>query len=110
MNKNLVSEGKTFINNHNIDGLSSHYGYMKELNQTNEYNCNDQYIFQQLFTHACLKKKKNIIIFLIRLYFEIFDEFTQIALKHSFVYAKYTIKNDKSLFNWYDKHIIPLIK
>ncbi len=109
MNKNLVTEGKNFINNNNIIGIQDHYDYMKHLNQTNDYKISADYIFSQLFTHACLKKNKEIIIFLIRIYFEIFDDVARIALKHSFVYAKYTIKN-KSLFDWYDKTILPLVK
>ena len=34
---------------------------MKDLNQTNDYKISADYIFSQLFTHACLKKNKEII-------------------------------------------------
>ena len=44
-----------------------------------------------------------------RIYYEIFDDVSQIALRQSFVYPKYIIK-DKNLTNWYSKNILPLVK
>lgn len=109
MNKKLIAEGKYIISCHDIIELKEYYHDIKQLSNT-DYQINYQYIFQQLFTHACLKKNKAIIIYLTRLYFEAFDDIAQIALRQSFFYAKYTIKNNKDLTKWYSNNIIPLIK
>ena len=109
MNKNLVSEGKYLIGTHDIEGIQDFYHDIKQLSNESEYDINYQYLFVQLLNHACLKKDKEIIIFLMRIYYEIFDDVSQIALRQSFVYPKYIIK-DKNLTNWYSKNILPLVK
>ena len=43
------------------------------------------------------------------MYFEIFSETQQIALRQSFYYGKFKIKN-KELINWYSNTIIPIIR
>lgn len=107
MNKNLVNEGKYLIGVHDVNGVEELCQDIKGHNS--EYDINFQYIFTQLFNHACLKKNKEIIIFLMRIYYEVFDEVSQIALRQSFVYPKYIIK-DKTLTNWYSKNILPLVR
>lgn len=109
MNKNLVSEGKHLIGIHDIEGIQDFYHDIKQLSNESEYDINYEYLFVQLLNHACLKRDKQIIIFLMRIYYEIFDDVSQIALRQSFVYPKYIIK-DKTLTNWYSKNILPLVK
>lgn len=109
MNKNLVIEGKYLIGAHDIDGLTDFYHDLKSHSLNSEYDINSQYIFNQLFNHACLKKNKEIIIYLMMLFYEIFDDVSQIALRQSFVYPKYLIK-DKLLTKWYSENILPLVK
>tara|TARA_B100000886_G_C20021284_1_gene325975 strand:+ start:177 stop:509 length:333 start_codon:yes stop_codon:yes gene_type:complete len=109
MNKNLVSEGKYLIGLHDIDSFKDLYYETKKLSNRPEYKINYEYLFVQLLNHACLKRDKQIIIFLMRIYYEIFDDVSQIALRQSFVYPKYIIK-DKTLTKWYSKNILPLVK
>jgi len=109
MNKLLISNGKNIINNYDIVGIKDFCHEIKNLS-CDDYEINYQYIYQQLFTHTCLKKRKEIIIYLIRLYFEVFDDVAKIALRQSFFYAKYIIKKDNNLVNWYNNNIIPIIK
>jgi len=108
MDKSLIKEGKEIIGSNDIEGLQNFYKELKELNC--DYKPNYQHIFHQLFLHACLKENKEIIIYLMGLYFEIFDEVSQIGLKHLFVHGKYLIKKNYQLNQWYDKNIIPLVK
>ena len=53
------------------------------------------------------KKNKEIIIFLTRIYYEIFDEVAQIALRQSFIYPA---SEDRLLTEWYNNTILTLIK
>ncbi len=108
MNKQLLTTGKHLINNYDTEGFENLYYDIKE-STNSDYEINYQYIFIQLLNHACLKKNKEIIIYLIKLYYEIFDEVAQIALRQSFIYPKYLIK-DRLLTEWYNNNIIVLMK
>lgn len=108
MNKIVLADGKYLINHHDLVGLDHLYQDIKTPDA--EYRLNYSYIFQKLFIHACATESKEIIIYLIQMYFEIFNSVTQIALRQSFFYGKYMIKRDDDLVDWYSDHIIPLIK
>tara|TARA_B100001093_G_C26489442_1_gene868404 strand:+ start:8 stop:343 length:336 start_codon:yes stop_codon:yes gene_type:complete len=110
MNKNIISDGKFYIENHDLIGIKEHCSNIKNSSQHLGYLINYQYIFIQYFNHACLKKSKEIIVFLIMLYYEIFDEISKIALRQCFFYGKYIIKNDRSFTKWYNEYIIKLFK
>lgn len=109
MNKQLLTTAKYYISVHDIESLNTFYYDIKNISNNSEYDINYQYIFLQLLNYACLKKNKEIIIFLTRIYYEIFDEVAQIALRQSFIYPKYLIK-DRLLTEWYTNTILPLIK
>ena len=49
------------------------------------------------------------IVFLFQMYYEIFSEAERIGLRQSFYYGKFKIKK-KSLVNWYNQCILPVIK
>ena len=109
MNKNLVLEGKYLIGIHDIEGIIDFHTDLKQMSNESDYDINYQYIFTQLLNHACLKRSKEIIIFLTRVYYEIFDEVAQIGLRQSFTYPKYLIK-DKTLTKWYNDNILTLVR
>jgi len=55
------------------------------------------------------QKQKGTIVFLFRSYFDLFTETERIALRQSFFYGKYKIK-DKRLAQWYSHTILPIIR
>lgn len=109
MDKVFLTEGKKHINLHYVNGLKELCQNIENNINTSEYQINFQNIFQKLLLHACTKNSKECIIFLINLYFEKFDVVTKIALRQSFFYGKYLIK-DKPTKAWYNDNIIPLIR
>ena len=109
MNKQLLTTAKYYISVYDLESLNDFYYDIKDISNKSDYDINYQYIFLQLLNHACLKKNKEIIIFLTRIYYEIFDEVAQIALRQSFIYPKYLIK-DRLLTEWYNNTILTLIK
>jgi len=74
-----------------------------------EYDINILDLFLKLFFSACIKNRKNTIICLFQCYFDLFTEAERIALRQSFFYGKYQIKN-KQLTKWYSETILPIVK
>jgi len=105
MNKQIINKGKSavFIQDH--IGLKSLYN---DINQS-DYQINLSDLFLKLFYHACQHERKNTIIFLLRTYFDLFNQYEQIALRQAFFYGKYKLKK-KSMISWYSQYVIPLIK
>jgi len=81
--------------------------YMETYKEDYQLNLSD--IFLKLFFHACQHNRKSTIIFLFKMYFEIFSESERIALRQSFYYGKFKIK-EKRITRWYDQCILPVIR
>ena len=74
-----------------------------------DYEINIADIFLKLFYSACKHNRKGSIIFLFECYFDMFTEAERIALRQSFFYGKYQIKN-KQLTHWYNECVLPIIR
>jgi len=88
MNKELVSNCKSYVTEGNLAGLQSYYSEIQSMEY--EYNPNWQFIYQQVYLHACLKKKKDIADWLTSI-FPSFDPVSQIALRQVFPYGRYLL-------------------
>jgi hypothetical protein len=88
MNKILVSTCKSYVNEGNLSGLQSYYSEIQSMEY--EYNPNWQYIYQQVYLHSCLKKKRDIADWLTSI-FPNFDPVSQIALRQVFPYGRYLL-------------------
>jgi hypothetical protein len=105
MNKQIISKGKSAVYVQDHIGLKTLYN---DINR-NDYQINISDLFLKLFYHACQHERKSTIIFLLRIYFELFSQCEQIALRQCFFYGKYKLKK-KSMISWYSQYVIPLIK
>jgi hypothetical protein len=105
MEQKLLNQGQKAIYIQDHDRLKQLYSETYNL----DYQINISNIYLKLFYYACQHNRKNTIVFLFKLYFEIFSETQQIALRQSFYYGKFKIK-DKELINWYSNTIIPIIR
>ena len=88
MNKILVSTCKSYVTEGNLEGLQAYYSEIQSMEY--EYNPNWQYIYQQVYLHACLKKKRDIADWLTSI-FPSFDPVSQIALRQVFPYGRYLL-------------------
>lgn len=109
MDKWFLQIGKDLIDMDSVRGLESLYLEIIEKTKDKEYSINISHIYQQLLYYASIKEKKGILEFLVGTYFEIFGDIEKIALRQSFFYCKYLIK-DRELVGWFDQNVIPLIK
>lgn len=81
------------------------------LNSSRDYQLSVPYIYQQLFLYACNKGTQELIIWFIKLYYEIFSVVEQTALRQMFIYAKYTVKKNKRInIKWYTNNVLSLMK
>ena len=106
MQRKLINRGKKAI--YIQDHASLKQLYFETYN-IEDFQVNISDIYLKLFYYACTHNRKNTIIFLFKIYFEIFSETQQIALRQSFYYGKFKIKNTE-LINWYSNTIIPIIR
>ena len=88
MNKQIISKGKSAVYVQDHIGLKTLYN---DINR-NDYQINISDLFLKLFYHACQHERKSTIIFLLRIYFELFSQCEQIALRQCFFYGKYKLK------------------
>ena len=88
INDSIIQECKTLINENNLYALQEYY---KEL-QESEFDVKPDWpnIFQAIYIHACLKKRKEIVDWLVPL-FQTFDPITQIAYRQVFFYGRYLL-------------------
>ncbi len=105
MQKQFIRKGQAAIYRHDHKSLKELY--MES--QSKDYQINISDIFLKLFYYACTHGRRNTIIFLFQMYYEIFSQAEQIALRQSFYYGKFKIK-DKNLQRWYTNNIIPIIR
>jgi len=105
MHKALLRAGKeaVFIQDHQ----QLKYIYSQTLNRDYQLHIGD--LFLKLFYHACQHNRKTTILFLFRMYFEIFTESEKMALRQGFYYGKIKIK-EKEIKKWYNDYILPVIK
>jgi len=105
MQRQLIEQGKHAVY------IQDHAQIKRLYSETSDrdYQLNIAGIFLQLFYYACQHDRKNTIVFLVQMFFEIFSEAERIALRQSFYYGKFKIKK-KGLVNWYNQCVLPIIK
>lgn len=82
--ESFLREAKHLINENNLEALQVFYSEHSQENYAWEY------VYQKLYLHACLKKKREIVEWLKSL-FPQFDPIQQIALRQMFSYGKYLL-------------------
>lgn len=80
----FIKDCKVLIEKDNLEGLQEMYSEMSGENYAWEY------IYQKLYLHACLKKKRRIVEWMNSL-FQLMDPIQQIGLRQMFSYGKYLL-------------------
>ncbi len=80
----FIKDCKVLIEKDNLEGLQEMYNEMSGENYAWEY------IYQKLYLHACLKKKRRIVEWMNSL-FPLMDPIQQIGLRQMFSYGKYLL-------------------
>jgi hypothetical protein len=106
MYKKYVKLGKEAVEIEDHETLEELYNDLYNGGQdNNEYQINIEYIFLQLFYHACKLERKGTILYLYNFYQTMMSDSDKVALRQSFTYGKYLMKN-KTLKEWYSKTIL----
>lgn len=87
--KQIISEVKRCIDTNDLDTIKQlwrEYVYYTEFERPISWD----YIFQKIYIHSALKKKKHICDWLDIIYKDL-SIISQIALKHIFPYSKYLL-------------------
>lgn len=82
----IIYEVKININKGNLEGLKILWEDYQDIDFGKKIAWD--YIFQKVYVHSVLKKQKKISIWFEELY-QYFDDITKIAIKPTFLYAKY---------------------
>jgi hypothetical protein len=86
MTEDLIYTFKELINKNDLDAFKA---YLDQL--LNDYtDIPWDYIFEKVYIHACLKKRKEIADFLAEVYKKL-DPIQQIAIRHVFSYGRYLL-------------------
>lgn len=88
INDSIIQDCKALINKNDLNALQEYY---KELLES-EFDVPPDWpnIFQALYIHACLKKRKEIVDWLVPL-FDTFDPITKIAYRQMFFYGRFLL-------------------
>ena len=87
MNNNILSEAKQFVEADDLDGLKQYYVGLRE----SDIAVASDWLFQKVYLHACLKKKKPIVDWLMEVYNNELDDITKISLKQLFPYGRWLL-------------------
>jgi len=90
MDKQIIENCKSYIEYDLIDDLKMYVNNILELN-IKDYRLPIEYMYQQIYLHACLKKKHEIAEWIQSLFSKIFNEVQQTALRQMFPYGKYLL-------------------
>lgn len=91
MDKQIIDTCKDYIETDQIDELKEYIQNIQHIN-TQDYRLPIEYMYQQIYLHACLKKKQAIAEWLESIFPLIFDDIQQIALRQMFSYGKYLLR------------------
>jgi len=105
MYKKYINLGKAAVEIEDHEALQELYKDLHNGGQNNEYQINIEYIFLQLFYHACKLERKGTILYLYNFYKTAISDSDKIALRQSFTYGKYLMKTN-TLKEWYAKTIL----
>ena len=84
----ILSDAKQIINRGDLAALQEYYN---NLFDSHVESIDIPYLFRHIYVHACLKKKKEIAVWLTELY-EAMDPIIKIALRQIFAYGNYLLK------------------
>ena len=92
MNKEVILNCKAYINEDLEQEFKQYILYVINNQESNtEYKLAYEYIFQQVYIHACLKKKRDIAEWLQTTLFPRLDPIQQIGLRQVFPYGRYLL-------------------
>ena len=97
MDWRILSESTDCVRANDLDGLKGIYADLPDY-------INREHLFNQVFLSACTHQKTEIIYWLYMIFLSM-DPVSQVALRHTFTYGKYIIK-DKTIRKWYEEKII----
>ena len=97
MNKEEILNCKAYINEGLEQECKEYILYIINSQESNtEYKLAYEYIFQQVYIHACLKQKETLALWLkTEIYDKYFDIIQQAALRQMFIYADYVLRKEK---------------
>ena len=92
MDRQILEDCKDFIETDQLEGLQSYiYQWIDTKDTLTDYRLPIEYLYQQVYLHACLKKKKHIAEWIKSMFTVIFDDIQQIALRQMFSYGNYLL-------------------
>lgn len=101
MNKNILNEAKQYVEAGDLDGLKQYYIGLRESDVSVASDGNSvhsiwnrvpsDWLFQKVYLHACLKKKKLIVDWLLEVYNSDLDDMAKIALRQVFPYGRWLL-------------------
>jgi hypothetical protein len=86
--KQLISELKQMVANNDLEGLKAEYESLTDCAPPVPWDA----VFKDVYLHACLKKRKEIVEWLLTVY-EAMDEISKIALRQLFPYGRHLLKS-----------------
>ena len=105
MDKKFLITGKRLVESFDLIGLQELYQDI--ITYESEYRLPKEYLYQQIFLHACQYNFVEAISFLFQVY-QSMDIIQKKALRQLFFYGKYLL--DKEYHQWYSKNIIKDIR
>ena len=92
MDRQILEDCKDYIETDQLEELQSYiYDWIQNKNNMQDYRLPIEYLYQQVYLHACLKKKQHIAEWIKSIFTVLFDDIQQIALRQMFSYGKYLL-------------------
>ncbi len=86
MAEEIVRNFKSYVNAGNLEDCQDYVQFLREEGESLAWD----YIYQKVYLHACLRKQKHIVDWLMELYKEL-NPIEQIAIRQIFPYGRYLL-------------------
>lgn len=91
MDKQIIDTCKDLIETNQIDELKEYIFNIQHIN-IQDYRLPMEHMYQQIYLHACLKKKQVIAEWIESIFPLIFNDVQQIGLRQMFSYGRYLLR------------------
>jgi len=105
----LIRQSRQCIKAHSLEDLKSVCKRAEVLSR--EGVCSMVTLYKKFMNNICIYGTQEMVVWLIEVFFEYFNEVDRMALRHLFFYSKHLTKRNKNVdTRWFNDFVLPLVR
>ena len=109
MEQSIIRRGRTCIKNHNLEGLKNLCKGVVGLSR--ERRVSTISLYKLFLNNVCIYGTQEMVVWLVELFFEYFNEIDRMALRQLFFYSKRLTERNKGIDTaWFDEFVLAAMR